>query len=372
MRINKVLASDLRPVDSDNPKDLLDSRFSIFLEYFQKRNGWEQSWLLQKEEAKASLAELAKMHGYFWQGSQFWKKDGGKLGNDLESMVWPNGGYMQPKLQGYDQLTKVRSGWESRYPSFQEALEKIPELNEVDIQSLGRRLEEVAPSVGRQAHPFSGDIKETEEYTKYRTLIHGDPKHANFFFRRRQLSEETKETIEVGVIDFQWSGFGLAATGKENRYLVMTKFCSSNTRNLSFDPIVITVTVITTLDVAHHLTSALSSSAVSLDGKDEGEFLDYYHSCLSKELVKFGVGKSVEDIEKSVFPREVLQKQYEVAVLDICRIVFAYAWRRWKAEDKPSEESFNRNAYNKSLDSVLWLITRCHFLLEKFNVNDEK
>ena len=108
----------------------------IFLEYFQKSDGWDQSWLLDKEEAKAALSELAKMHGYFWQGSDFWKKEDGKIGDDLESIVWPNGGYMQPKLQGYEQLKKVRSGWEARYPTFEADLKKIPELNEIDIRSL--------------------------------------------------------------------------------------------------------------------------------------------------------------------------------------------------------------------------------------------
>lgn len=218
MRINKVFASDLRPVIADNPKDLLNSRFSIFLEYFQKTDGWVQNWLLNKEEARAALAEMAKMHGYFWQGSHFWKKDGGKVGCDLESVVWPNGGYMQPKLQGHDQLKKVGSGWEARYPSFQADLKKIPQLNEVDIQSLGRRLEKVAPIVGKESHPFSVDTKENHEYLKYRTIIHGDPKHANFFFRQRRVSDNEEETIEVGVIDFQWSGFGLAATGKETYF----------------------------------------------------------------------------------------------------------------------------------------------------------
>ena len=171
--------------------------------------------MLNKEEAKAALSELAKMHGYFWHGSDFWKKENGKAGDDLESIVWPNGGYMQPKLQGYDQLKKVCSGWEARYPSFAADLKKIPELNEGDIQSLGKRLEEVAAIVGRESHPFSDDSKGNTHYMKYRTLIHGDPKHANFFFRQRQVSGMVEENIEVGVIDFQWSGFGLAATGKK-------------------------------------------------------------------------------------------------------------------------------------------------------------
>ena len=99
---------------------------------------------------------------------------------------------------------------------------------------------------------------------------------------------------------------------------------------------------------------------------EEAELLDHYHSCLSEELVKFGVGKNEQEIESSIFPREILQKQYETAYLDVCRIVFAYGWRRWKAELEPSQESFNRNAYNKSLESVLWLTTRCHVLLEKY------
>mmetsp|Transcript_12929 Transcript_12929/g.30503 ORF Transcript_12929/g.30503 Transcript_12929/m.30503 type:complete len:591 (-) Transcript_12929:769-2541(-) len=106
IRINRVLGSDLRPVISDNPKNLLDSRFSIFLESFSKSDGWEQSWLLSKNEAKAALGALAKIHGYFWEGSHFWQEDGGKLGDILESIVWTNGGYMQPNLQGLDQLKK--------------------------------------------------------------------------------------------------------------------------------------------------------------------------------------------------------------------------------------------------------------------------
>ena len=183
IRINKVLGSDLRPVEGLDPKELLESRFSIFLQYFQKSNGWEQRWLLDKEETKAALGDLAKMHAYFWQGSQFWDKDGCKVGKELESIVWENGGYMQPKLQGIEQLTKVRSGWEARYPTFEVDLQKISELEGADIQSLGQRLEDVAPTVGRKAHPFSESGTENSEFSKYRTLIHGDPKVCGHYMK---------------------------------------------------------------------------------------------------------------------------------------------------------------------------------------------
>jgi thiamine kinase-like enzyme len=176
------------------------------------------------------------------------------------------------------------------------------------------------------AHPFAESSNAGKAFSRYRTLIHGDPKQANFFFRRNPKSKK----LEVGLIDFQWSGFGLAAT-----------------------------------DVAHHLTAAVMPDCLSLDGKKEKTLLDHYHSCLVRYLVKFGSASSEVEVEETIFPRTVLQEQYETAFLDVCRLVFAYAWRRWKPESTPAPESLNRNAYNKSLPNVLWLITRCHVLLEK-------
>ena len=133
----------------------------------------------------------------------------------------------------------------------------------------------------------------------------------------------------MGLIDFQWSGFGLAAA-----------------------------------DVAHFICAATQPSCISYDGKKESLLLDHYYRHLSKSLVEFGVAPSVEAVESDIFPRQVLQDQFETAVLDICRMVYAYAWSRWKAEPKPTPESLNRNSYNKSFDNCLWLITRCHVLLE--------
>jgi hypothetical protein len=264
------------------------------------------------------------MHAYFWTGSHFWKQDGGKLGEELENAVWPNGGYMQPALQGYDQLDKVAEGFAMRLPSFKDDLNGIPELEGVDLESIGERLEKVAKVVGARAHPFYNDKDGSQDLLKFRTLIHGDPKQANIFFRR----EKEGDKLEVGLIDFQWCGFGLAAT-----------------------------------DIAHHISAAIQPSCVSCNGKKENELLDHYYFSLSRALVEFGVANSVEDVQNRIFPRQVLQQQYEVAILDVCRMVYAYAWRRWKAESGPTPESLNRNAYNKSLPSALWLITRCSMLL---------
>jgi 3'-phosphoadenosine 5'-phosphosulfate (PAPS) 3'-phosphatase len=327
LRINKVFGSDIRAVAQDlGPKEQIESRFAVLLEDFNIKEGWEQEWLLDEEGTKATLAMFARMHAYFWEGSDFWKEDDGSLGKELEEAVWPNGGYMQPALQGYDQLDKVAEGFSGRLPSFINDLKMIKELNGVDLEKIGERLQKVAGVAGEEAHPFHDG--KGEAWRKYRTLIHGDPKQANLFFRR------SEGELEVGLIDFQWCGFGLAAT-----------------------------------DIAHHISAALQPSCVSYDGKKEIELLDHYYQCLAEGLIEFGVASSEEDVKNRIFPRQVLQKQYEVALLDICRMVYAYAWRRWKSESKPTPESLNRNAYNKSLPSALWLITRCSTLLSSHETN---
>jgi 3'-phosphoadenosine 5'-phosphosulfate (PAPS) 3'-phosphatase/thiamine kinase-like enzyme len=323
LRINSVYGSDLRPVAEElGPKHQLESRFSVLLEDFDSADGWQQQWLLDEAATRAALRAFAKMHAYFWVGSDFWKKEGGKPGEELNRSVWKNGGYMQPNLQGLEQLEKIAEGWEKRYPTFKDALTKIPELNEVaDLSNLGTRLEKVAAVVGEKAHPFG---TASTEYDSYRTLIHGDPKQANIFLRATD-----GEDLQVGLIDFQWSGFGLAAT-----------------------------------DIAHHLSAAVLPSCVSYDGEKENSLLDFYYESLASDFVEYGVAASVEEVETRVFPRRVLQEQYEIALLDVSRMVFAYAWRRWKEETKPTPESLNRNAYNKSFDSALWLVCRCQSILE--------
>jgi len=330
LNLNKVLGSDLRPVSSSSPVQLLDSKFYIFLEYMQESDGWSHQWLLDEEGTKSALAAMAKMHAYFWKGSTFWSKDSGKVGEELESIVWKNGGYMQPKLQGVDQFKKVDEGYRSRVDSFRDLLVDNPELDGVNIENLGSRLEPLSPLIGAEAHPFESceglASIDNGSFQKYRTLIHGDPKQANFFFRRNQETDK----LDVGIIDFQWCGFGLCAT-----------------------------------DVAHHISAAVSSDCLSLDGTKEAALLDHYYSCLASALIEFGVASTIEEVRSSTFPREVLQKQYEVALLDICRMVFAYAWRRFKMEESPTPESLNRNSYNKSIANVVWLVTRCHVLLKK-------
>ena len=105
----------------------------------------------------------------------------------------------------------------------------------------------MAKEIGISAHPFYEEGVRPE-LEKYRTLIHGDPKQANIFLRYGD--DNANCGPEVGLIDFQWSGFGLAAT-----------------------------------DLAHHISAAVTPDCVSYDGSKEAELIDYYYSCLSNALV---------------------------------------------------------------------------------------
>ena len=155
---------------------------------------------------------------------------------------------------------------------------------------MGEKLEKIAFIVGEKVHPFSSkNEKIMDDLKRYKTLIHGDPKQvcylsfnihvltinfssmemriqANIFFK------EENNKLEVGLIDFQWSGFGLAGT-----------------------------------DIAHHITAAVHASCLSHDGEKENTLLDYYHSLLSKYLVQYGVAQSEQEVEDVYFPRSVLQ-----------------------------------------------------------------
>ena len=90
-----------------------------------------------------------------------------------------------------------------------------------------KRLQRVARRVGQSAHPYSSPDT-ARQHAAWRTIVHGDAKAANVFLRE---TSESSNQLQVGLIDFQWCGFGLAAT-----------------------------------EVAHHILAALDIEALSYNG----------------------------------------------------------------------------------------------------------
>merc|ERR1719192_632867 len=76
----------------------IDSRFALLLEDFSPAGGWRQHRLLGPAAARATLAAFARLHGFFWQGSAFWRR-GGAAAGELKRCVWGAGCYWQPAMQ---------------------------------------------------------------------------------------------------------------------------------------------------------------------------------------------------------------------------------------------------------------------------------
>ena len=193
--------------------------------------------------------------------------------------MWRSGSYWQPSMQPPEQLDQVAAAWDRHREAFGPAFSEAKELAGIDLASLGMRLQRVVHMAGQSAHPFN-DPESSKKYNSWRTLIHGDAKSANIFLRD---SREGQTHVEVGLIDFQWCGFGLAAT-----------------------------------EAAHHILAAVDMESLSYDGSKEAELLDHYYAHLVTALVEFGAAED-RGTATELLTRASLQDQYEVAILDMCR-----------------------------------------------------
>ncbi|EJK58339.1 hypothetical protein THAOC_21549 [Thalassiosira oceanica] len=313
VHIPRCLDVNMRP-DHEDP---IRSQFSIMLEDFSVEKGWTQRWLLDSEdEVKASLGMFARLHAFFWQGSSFWEN--GEAADEFERGVWPSAGYSQPTLQSPDQWKEVAKGWAKHKLQCRSDLEQTSYWS-----NLGERLQEsVAEEVGHLAHPFANEALR-EEYSKFRTFTHGDPKQSNLFFRVEG------DDLQVGLIDFQWAGFGLAAT-----------------------------------DLAHFVTSAIHEDLLREDG--EAKLLKFYFDTLTVHLVEYGAFDNAVSAAEG-FSFDTFMEQYNIAVLDMCRLVISYNWRRYipvtEGDEDGISRSMNLQSYNKNSKNAAWLMGKCDDLL---------
>ena len=59
-----------------HPARPLESRFALLLSDFAPDDGWRQDGALSAAAARAALGALAQLHGFFWEGSAFWRQGG--------------------------------------------------------------------------------------------------------------------------------------------------------------------------------------------------------------------------------------------------------------------------------------------------------
>eukprot|EP00177_Eucheuma_denticulatum_P001315 GFKZ01002388.1.p1 GENE.GFKZ01002388.1~~GFKZ01002388.1.p1 ORF type:complete len:809 (-),score=110.08 GFKZ01002388.1:420-2765(-) len=308
----------------------VESKFLLLLEDFRPEDGWTQFGLLDYEKTVASLDTLASLHAFFWN---YRSEDGHE---DLDSLVWDQATYWVPKRQAADSFEKLPQCWEQHKANFAQSLHEFGLNVESDhvLNSLGSELASCAQGIAEQVHGVGLHTRHP-----HRTIIHGDAKGANFFFRPRGTSEgetqvdsgQVDSAWEVGMIDFQWCGWGHPA-----------------------------------VDVAYLLAASVSADVLTFDGEGEEELLRIYHEKFAKYLVRYGKATDAESAGRALEYRE-LKDMYEKCLLDLSRLVVSYHWDRIKADPnvlKSREDKLGSNSYNKDIRCAMWLVSRTVDLLK--------
>ena len=207
---------------------------------------------------------------------------------------------------------------------------------------------DVAVDVGAASHPFGLDKptggETSGEFAKWRTLIHGDAKAANVFLRD---SAEHAEGVEIGLIDFQWMGFGLGVVD------------ATHVIAASVDPQALGFPEGDTTGASLRDGAFNSNAAHDL-------FKHYYEEFIDASVLNGAAGSSEE--ARALWPMEEAAEQYDCAILDFSRVVFGYQWVRVGASPESLQaaaESYNKNSYNKSLLNALWLVRECDAALKR-------
>ncbi len=244
-----------------------------------------------------------------------------------------------------------------------------------EIASIGKRLRKVAPEVCRRVHGqiidettgiIRADEDERFEANPYKTILHGDPKAANFFYKRRYDSEQSifqsAGMPSVGMIDFQWTGIGLPgvdlayclAASADASVLDADELTDSTTPNS-------TKTMRTTKSTKSTGVGSLLADRNKPTGEDFVSHpnlgcIRFYHKCFLDALVRLGKAKDVEAALR-LFPYAVLQRQFREAMVDLFRAVVSEWWKTITPEIMRTREGkMTFNACNKSVAMAMWLV----------------
>ncbi|KAJ9448525.1 3prime(2prime) [Diplonema papillatum] len=339
------------PVTGNHP---LDARFCSLLQDFAPADGWVQKPLLDEEHMLLSLAAFAQFHAFFWGGVAGGSNpakcagEGVKLyGEGLRGQLWTTGTYWDLAKQPGGQVAKIAESWRGVLGKFSAEFARYPECGVAaeDDQRLGEVIAEqavrncvathgVGPD-GRQPTAGSCGRGASEEavaawlaeFEAGRTVIHGDSKAANIFFKE---DGRPSDRSSVGLIDYQWTGDGLCAT-----------------------------------DIAYFMAASPSPAAVPLDGSKDQYYLRHYHTSLLHAFVQHRVAATPEAAE-ALYPFATFESHYQTAFLDLSRVILCDHLSPLTLDVIRSREGKQGfNAYNKSVPVALWVLSKMKEFLRK-------
>ena len=349
-----------------NTESPIDSKFSLLLEDFSPASGWRQTGLLTRQELLAGAKALARLHAFFWNGGIHNKH---LSSNDVEQLmqsVWEVATHWAPSRQAPELMGQISSLWTShgfgQVDCFGDGSDRH--------LSLGSRLQRVAGRAAQSSH-LEGEKEEEEEEEglevgqkenkqkelklraskphPYRTVIHGDAKSANLFFTcspEIKREGEEKSDVSCALIDFQWAGLGLGTTD-----LAYYVYSCASPETLSGES-------------GKSLTSSGPAGA-------EAAVLGAYHKELMSALKEFSRSSDKQQEQYEAPSLLELTEMFELAVLDVCRIAFAYHWVRSKASPAVLQQRAENTplapcAYNKNMRVARMMVQRCDDLLEQY------
>ena len=381
------------------PSHPIDSRFSLLLFDFNSSLGWEQRPLLQSRvELYATLESLSRFHAFFWIGKKNTtsshttpatdtdtthnttntndttndRREGWGTRLARENVIWDTGSYWDLAKLRPNILDEIEPKWTRIMHTFQTVFKDDQSylcMKEDEMRSLGKRLHAMAPGVCWRTHgqradgTKGGSVEETDSSSGggrvvdegCYTVLHGDPKAANFFYNRTcttQHGDVGKDvnvgaadddtdvgSIGVGMIDFQWTGVGKPSTD-------IAYFLAASASGLLLDR-----------DM-ESLDGENGDDPVDGVGVGVGELrcLRYYHTCLLQALVEYRVVDTVEEGE-CLLPYETFRRQFQEAMVDLFRTVVTDWWTFMTPtllEEREGAMAYN--ACNKSMHTALWLI----------------
>ena len=269
----------------------IDSKFTLLLEDFCEKDGWKQFPLLDENNMKSTLQALAKFHAFFWL-----KND---QGEHVRTKLWEVATYWDLEKQPVGQVGLLEKNFKRLIRDF-EITDSEVEYQRMCEKNFGLQLSRIAIELNNAVH----------KSPHKQTIIHGDPKAPNFFFKK------VGERTNVGMIDFQWTGAGLCAT-----------------------------------DVAYAIWTCPQLCVL----KKEDDLVQYYYD----QLVKYLQEQYPEQMVETWLPKQQFLHEYKTCFLDLSRCILADQWMTASLESiNARKDKLVYNAYNKDTDIAKLLLRR--------------
>eukprot|EP01147_Barroeca_monosierra_P004195 gene4195-6541_t len=277
-----------------------------FLSIVESLEDFEQCLYLDFAHATRALREIAKFHAFFMSKME--------VTDHARKILWKHGGHwdidkIPTGSAELETIAQTFEAWFSRFSSCGGA------FDELSMQTLGKRYQEKATLISQLLH---------QTIEQRGTIIHGDFKTANLFFKKGVDISESQNFHMAGkmaMIDWQWTGMGIGVQ-----------------------------------DVVYLFVTSLDYTTLT----HEKELLFYYHEQLTENLSAYGANIT--------YDFDTLIVDYRIAAIDYIRKLISYNLKDASpVEVERIKDEINRGMYIRRMDTLEWLLKKASLLIDTFD-----